>query len=284
MPQSSCAFCHHNINIPAVQLQESSKCPLCKKDLLLYKCTSCMNVLAFDPAAIPKSCPRCHTIIRGISGSVADILPPPSQRHNSILIHNDNPPLTDNTTWGQLGVLVFRGAKVPYSELHDTGFQAVNDPRFPMRTIIRDKWKDRNVTTRMQTKSALAWSKSLSKAAEYAYGCISGGLGGVKPGNLYFAYVAQGVDVTAEIRKFELKHKLPRIDEGTQEEILTPTLPKSQILACWQLIKGKSGFGFLVPIKKEIFAGEFPNEVVQAYKLIDEKLALEKEFDYSILD
>lgn len=206
-----------------------------------------------------------------------------SQRQNLILLHNDTPALTSYTAWRVLNKLVFRGARTAYAELNQAGFAAINDDRFPMRCIIRDSWKARKVMTRMQTKSVLAWSKSFSKALEYAAGSIQGGLSGVKPGNLYFGCVDRGVDVTDEVRRFEAKFKLPPIDEGTQKEVLTPTLPKNRILACWQLLKGKAGFGHVIISSKTTYPGVFSAEVLQAYQLIDQLCPSGKDFDFYLL-
>jgi len=237
-----------------------------------------MGVSAMDPHNIPTSCPRCHTLVRGLSGPISDLLPPPSQRQNLILIHNDNPVLTSYTIWKRLDVLVFRGARVAYEQLNQEGFAAVYDGRFPMPTIIRDKWSERGVTTRMQTKSVLAWSKSFTKALEYAYGCIQGGLSGVTPGNLYFGWVEIGVDVTEEVRDFESRFSLQPIPEGEQKEVLTPTLPKSKILASWQLIKGKGGYGSTQVIKKG--RHDLSGSVSATYNKIDGLCPLDVEFNF----
>lgn len=292
MPLTWCTRCGSYFNAPAVESHETSECPFCGKDLLLYKCYSCMGVSALDLARLPRACPRCHTILRGYSGALgfsqvvvgrhplSDMLPPPSQRRNLILIHNDNPLKTSFTRWRTLRVLVFRGAGFGYTSLDVGGFAAVADGRFPMPTIIRDCWRQRNVTTRMQTKSVLAWSKSFAKATEYAYGCIKGAMGKVSPGYLYFACVEIGVDVTQEVRVFERRFRLPTIDEGTQKEVLTPTLPKHRILACWEVQKGKD-FGIArITAKHVCETGVFAQHFVETYQRIDKMCQIGKEFDY----
>lgn len=274
MPLTTCIFCSSYINVPNVHSYETSGCRICRRQFMLYKCYSCMGVSTLDPGHLPVSCPRCNTLVRGISGPISDILPPPSQRQNLLLIHNDNPALTSYTSWRTLNRLAFRGARVSYAELHVQGFAAIADGRFPMRTIIRDKWTARSVTTRMQTKSVLAWSKSFTKAFEYAFGSIQGGLSGAKPGNLYFGWIAQGVDVTAEVRLFEQRFHLPAIDEGTQKEILTPTLPKRDIVACWQIEKGR-GFGMVRIVSKGVYVERPP----ETYEWISKMCPMHEEFD-----
>ncbi len=271
MALTTCIFCRSYINVPAVQAEQRFPCPACRKELLLYKCFSCMQVSAFNPAARPGSCPRCHTVLRGIAG------PPPER--GDVFIHNDNPLKVDYASWRALDLLVFRGSGVAYSDLNAAGFLAAADQRFPMPTIIRDKWLSRQVTTHMQTKNVLAWSKSFSKATEYAAGQIKGAFGKVTPGHLYFAHVQRGVDVTSEVRDFERKNALPPIAEGTQKEVLTPTLPKSRVLATWEVVKGRA-FGNIQVQKKNTYDGEFPDQVMKKYQLIDKEIPLNTEFDF----
>ena len=230
-----------------------------------------MQVSAFNPAARPESCPRCHTLLRGIAG-------PPLER-GDIFIHNDNPLKVAYANWRTLDLLVFRGSGVSYSDLNAAGFLAAADQRFPMPTIIRDKWLSRHVTTHMQTKNVLAWSKSFGKATEYAAGQIKGAFGKVTPGHLYFAHIQRGVDVTSEVRDFERTQALPPIDEGTQKEVLTPTLPKSRVLATWEVGKG-SAFGVIQVQKKTTYDGLFSSQVVEKYQLIDKAIPPGKEFDF----
>ena len=108
-------------------------------------------------------------------GSTPGIAGPPPER-GDVFIHNDNPLKVNCASWRALDLLVFRGSGVAYSDLNAAGFLAAADQRFPMPTgIIRDQVAQAaQVTTHMQTKNVLAWSKSFSKATEYAAGRIKG--------------------------------------------------------------------------------------------------------------
>lgn len=179
---------------------------------------------------------------------------------DDVYLHNSNPPAQGAVAWDRLNLLVFRGSGRSHAELQ-AGFSAVPDDRFPKPVIIRDNWPDKQVTTHMQTKSVLAWTKSFRLAAEYAIGCISGDLSsGVKPGYLHFCWVETGLDVVKTVREWEQEDARlsPPIDPGQQHEILTPTVPINRILASWELRKPIGGiFGQFYIANKIIHAGNF---------------------------
>lgn len=276
MALTTCVFCMSYINVADVASGCTHPCPVCRKDLFLYKCFSCMKVSGLNPKDPPQSCPRCHTRTR---------TPTFTQVHltNDLLIHNDKPEWTWSTQWQVLDLLVFRGAGFTFKELQAEGFKAAADTRFSQPTIIRDSWREKKVMTHMQTKAVLAWSKSISKATEYAYGCIKGGIGGAKPGVLYFAHANMGVDVTAEVRKFEQRFNLPAQAEGTQKEVLTPTFPKTQILATWTIAKAEP-FGFFQITEKNIHSEAFSLSILEMYRKIDTACPINTSLDYEKLD
>ncbi len=179
---------------------------------------------------------------------------------DDVYLHNSNPHVQGAIAWDKLNLLVFRGSGRSHAELQ-AGFSAVADDRFPRPVIIRDHWADRRVTTRMQTKSVLAWTKSFRLAAEYAIGCISGDLmTGVRPGYLHFCWVDTGVDVVKVVREWEKEDTRlsPPIDPGQQHEVLTPTVPINRILASWELRKPAGGvFGQFYIANKTIHPGNF---------------------------
>lgn len=201
--------------------------------------------------------------------------------HNSIelrddvLLHNDAPPVEGMRGWSAMSRLVFRGSGAPYAALGG-GFSAAPDGRFDKPVIIRDRWNEKRVTTHMQTKAVLAWSKSFYVALEYAYGCIKGGMGQVIPGYLHFCWIQTGLDVVEAVREWEGNNPgvfLDEIDPGQQFEIITPTVPQNCIVATWELRKPPGGGGdaqFIIA-DKTLHPGNFA-AVMNDYNAINNAL------------
>lgn len=253
--------------------------------MAIYKCYSCMKVFSaqgpYPDVASGGSCRYCRTLI---TDAVNRIDPPPPRLSLLepgfwVYLHNDDPPLTGRTKAVRINTLVFRGDGVAYEDLNPPGFQAKADRRFDHPYIIRDSWIEKNVTTHMQTKAVLAWSKSIYKALEYALGCVKGGMGGKKYGYLYFAWVEYGVDVVDTVRAWELaKTGLGRIAAGTQEEVLSPTLPISRLIGCWRIDKSSTFGEVIIKARSDIATDHFPSTIVRDYRYYADMFPLDKAF------
>jgi hypothetical protein len=192
---------------------------------------------------------------------------------DDIFLHNDTPFAEGMAGWKKIDKLVFRGSGKSYDSIGN-GFAAVPDQRFNKPCIIRDKWAAKRVTTHMQTKAVLAWSKSFYVALEYAYGCIKGGIGGEIPGYLHFCFVERGLDVLEAVRTWEAENRdlfSGAIDQGKQHEIVTPTVPRQHILATWELRKPRiiDKYGAFYVHSKTLHAGNFAS-VINAYMAISD--------------
>ena len=68
MALTSCPHtrCRSYINVPNVADEARSACPICRRPIRLYKCYSCMKVVAFG-AVRPGQCPACFTLIRSLA-------------------------------------------------------------------------------------------------------------------------------------------------------------------------------------------------------------------------
>jgi hypothetical protein len=155
-------------------------------------------------------------------------------------IHNDTHEQDDIVTAIKLDMLVIRGASFDLQSCGTPMTFAANVNGFEVPTIIRDCYKrgtslqnryDRPkhgvVTTHMQTKSILAWTKSLRKGVEYAKG----------NGFLYFTWCEYGLDVEATVKSFENTKQLGTLpDYGTQAEVLTAAVSKNRILGVWKVV------------------------------------------------
>ena len=164
--------------------------------------------------------------------------PPATDQTFRAHIHNDDPVQDDIVTAGRLDILVIRGATFDLATCTDPMTFVANVNGFEVPTIIRDCYKrgvamggsrpTRGVvTTHMQTKSILAWTKSLRKGIEYAKG----------NGYLYLAWCEFGMDVEATVRDFEQRKALGQLpDYGTQAEVLTAAVSKNRILGVWKVV------------------------------------------------
>ena len=266
MPQSACPYCNAYIQVPNVGDRDLDVCPYCNRPLLLYKCFSCMKVTAFRPNLLPAACPKCFTIIRTAAPlplQVPPVVVPPPQFQ--VYLHNDNPLATGTTNGTILNRLVFRGSRVGYAAVPPAGFTAAADARFNQPYIIRDSWVARQVMTYMQTKAVLAWSKNIFKALQYAEGCISGQMGVITPGFLYVAWVDVGVDVLAAVREWERSQGWGQIPAGTQDEVLSPTLPVAKVIGCWTIVKGPAFGTIRISGRAAIATDAFPGGIVNRY-------------------
>ncbi|HXT14291.1 MAG TPA: hypothetical protein VN706_01590 [Gemmatimonadaceae bacterium] len=297
MPQATCPRCHSYIDVENVASHDLSDCQYCRGEIFLYKCTSCMKVTALMPGQIPRACPRCSTLIRPDARRAGLTAHVPPAAALTVDLHNDMPSATASTQSVLLNRLVFRGDGTGFLSLRPPGFTAKADARFAGPVIIRDKWKEKGVTTHMQTKVVLAWSKSIYKALEYAMGCIKGGLAqdsdarasaaaavsapasGPKPGWLYVAWVEYGIDVLAAVREWERIERWPAIRPGTQEEILSPTLPLERIVGCWAIQKGASFGDIRITQHVPIPDRGLPIPVLAAYRRLAEEFHVGRELN-----
>ncbi len=147
-----------------------------------------------------------------------------------VMMHNDNPAALARAEMTYLNLLLFRGSSVSYGTLDLRGFEITRGPRwdnrFPDPYIIRDKWQQKNVTTRMQTKNIVAVTKSVYLALEYAFG---------NNGYFYAMYVERGIDVVNAVREWEAQKHWAQIDPGNQQEVVTTRIPKQYVLGCWKI-------------------------------------------------
>lgn len=199
-----------------------------------------------------------------------------------VLLHNSHPFLEGAAGFAPMRRLVFRGSARSYAAIGQ-GFTPIVDARFPVPCIIRDNWAERRVTTHMQTKSVLAWSKSFYVALEYAVGQIKGHMGNVTPGYLHFCFAETGIDVVQAVRAWEEDASngfQGAIDPGRQHEIITPTVPRERILATWELmsVQDPENQRFLLQSKTE-HAGNFA-AVKPLYDLISRSVNVGATFDY----
>jgi hypothetical protein len=255
-----------------------------------YKCFRCMKVFEadgpFPTAAAGGSCKFCKALITDPVNLVRSPVVQGRQRSQSsppavhspqtpriklpgltkINLHNDGPPeVSGEAPTSKLNLIAYRGSRVDYAAIKQGGgFRAQPDARFDGPWIIRDKWIAKGVRTHMQTKAVLAWSKNKYKALEYTIGSISGG-----KGYLYVAWLEYGFDVVQTVRQWEKQNNWPLIDAGTQDEVLSDTVPPSRILGCWEMARGQQ-FGDLKVMKKLAVSPEgIPVDVMKQYETMD---------------
>lgn len=65
MPTTTCSNCRVYVTVPNVETTAPFMCPYCKTpNHILYKCFSCTQISIFDSRAMPRTCPKCFTIVR----------------------------------------------------------------------------------------------------------------------------------------------------------------------------------------------------------------------------
>lgn len=76
MAQSVCPRCNAYINVPNISDTSLGNCPVCRRQIDLYKCFSCMKVHAFIPGQRPRQCPSCASALRSGAPLPLGPLPP----------------------------------------------------------------------------------------------------------------------------------------------------------------------------------------------------------------
>ncbi len=247
------------------------KCPFCRTMI-----TDEINLFSAGPAlgrARSASLPNIHL---HVPPPPVRAPPPPGFRAR---LHNDSPPIEAWAAAQKIDAIVFRGSRVGYNSLKGA-FTPPADARFDGPCIIRDKWAERKVTTHMQTKAALAWSKNINKALEYVMGAITAG-----ESYFYVGWIESGIDVLAAVRDWEQKEARlgGPVDAGTQAEVLCESLPINRIIACWKF--GSAGYPNIKFVEKIAVAHDaIPSSVLVKWasieKGIEEAFPLNTAVDY----